>query len=216
MVDTPIEDKQKISFTDKIINFYKSNRILAISIIIIPVISFAITGFYLKKEESKREYIAERFLEAKINLNKENKDGARKILNEIIYSNERTYSPLSLFLIINENLFQNDQELVDLFDHILNNIKMEKEIRNLIIFKKSLIYSDFSDEANLLKSLNPILKEDSFWKPHALLLLGDYFVSKGEFLKAKEAYIKIFSVKNLSSEFNQTVQLRLTSIISNE
>ena len=180
------------------------------------MILVAITSFYLKKVESKREYIAERFLEAKINLNKENKDRAKKILNEIIYSNERTYSPLSLFLIINENLFKNDQELVDLFDHILNNIKMEKEIRNLIIFKKSLIYSDFTDEANLLKSLNPILKENSFWKPHALLLLGDYFVSKGEFLKAKEMYIKIFSVKKLSSDFNRTVQLRLTSIISNE
>jgi len=216
MVDSPIEDNQKISFTDKINNFYKSNKILAISIIIIPLILVAITSFYLKKVESKREYIAERFLEAKINLNKENKDGAKKILNEIIYSNERTYSPLSLFLIINENLFKNDQELVDLFDHILNNIKMEKEIRNLIIFKKSLIYSDFTDEANLLKSLNPILKENSFWKPHALLLLGDYFVSKGEFLKAKEMYIKIFSVKKLSSDFNRTVQLRLTSIISNE
>ena len=119
-------------------------------------------------------------------------------------------------MIINENLFRDNQELIDLFDHILNNNKMESEIRNLIIFKKSLIYSDFSDEANLLKNLSPLIKEDSYWKPHALLLLGDYFVSKGEFLKAREMYIKIFSVKNLSSDFNRAVQLRLTSIISND
>lgn len=216
MVESLTEDKQKISIKDKIISFYKSNKILAIAIILIPVIALLSTGFYFKKIETKREYIAERFLEAKINLNNGNKEAAKNILNEIIYSNEKTYSPLSLFLIINENLFRDNQELIDLFDHILNNNKMESEIRNLIIFKKSLIYSDFSDEANLLKNLSPLIKEDSYWKPHALLLLGDYFVSKGEFLKAREMYIKIFSVKNLSSDFNRAVQLRLTSIISND
>ena len=37
-----------------------------------------------------------------------------------------------------------------------------------------------------------------------LLLLGDYFASKKEYLKAKEFYVQILSLKNLHKElYNQ-------------
>ena len=59
-------------------------------------------------------------------------------------------------------------------------------------------------ELELLETVKPLVNEESLWKPHALLLLGDYFVYKKEYLKAKEFYMQILSLKNLHKElYNQ-------------
>ena len=65
------------------------------------------------------------------------------------------------------------------------------------------------------KLLKSIINGDSVWKPHALFLLGDYFVYKKEFLKAKEFYLQILTLKNLHKEFYEEAQLQL-SFIENE
>ena len=65
-------------------------------------------------------------------------------------------------------------------------------------------------ENALIAILKPVINSDSFWKPHSLLLLGDYFLSKGEKQKAKDFYSQIFksqiSDKNI---FNQAQQRML-------
>ncbi len=63
--------------------------------------------------------------------------------------------------------------------------------------------------------MKPILNSDSVWKAHALLLLGNYFLSKGENLKAKEFYTQILNIQNLQDYFyNQAI--RQLSSISND
>ena len=62
----------------------------------------------------------------------------------------------------------------------------------------------------MLATLNPLLNGDSIWKPHALLLIGDYFYSKDEFSKAKEFYTKILSLKNINNEFYKQSRSKLT------
>ena len=42
--------------------------------------------------------------------------------------------------------------------------------------------------------------------------MGDYYVSNKEYLKAKEFYIKIFSIKNLQKEIYDRAKFQLTSI----
>ena len=113
---------------------------------------------------------------------------------KIIESNNPTYSTLSLFLLIDANLIDDERKLIKFFDHILSNNKFEKEIENLIIFKKALSQSNYVDEIELLTTLNPLINSETLWRSHALLLLGDYFFSKGEFSKAKENYLKILSL----------------------
>jgi len=46
-------------------------------------------------------------------------------------------------------------------------------------------------------------------------LLGDYFVSKKEFFKAKEFYLQILSLKNLSRNIYEKAAFQL-SLISDE
>ena len=65
-------------------------------------------------------------------------------------------------------------------------------VRNLLIYKKLLFNSNLANESELLEEVKPLLNSETLWKPHALLLLGDYFASKGEYLKAKEFYTQIF------------------------
>ena len=82
----------------------------------------------------------------------------------------------------------------------------------MILFKKALFQSNFSTELELLKIVEPILNSDSLWRPYALLLLGDYFASKGEYLKAKEFYVKILSMANLQKDFYDHVISQLSLI----
>ena len=106
----------------------------------------------------------------------------KSILEKIIFSNDSTYSTLSLFLYLNENLTTDQEKLVGLFNQVLENNKFEKEVKDLVIFKKALIHANFVNESKLLETVNPIIKEETIWKPQALLLVGDYYASNKEYL----------------------------------
>ena len=67
----------------------------------------------------------------------------------------------------------------------------------------------------LLESLKPLINQETIWKPHALLLIGDYFVSKKQNSKAKEFYIQILSLKNLNNEFYDQARSQL-ALIAND
>jgi len=84
---------------------------------------------------------------------------------------------------------------------------LEREIKNLVIYKKGLINADFQPENIMIEILKPVINSESFWKPHSLLLLGDYFLFKGERQKAKDFYSQILtSQKTNENIFNQAQQ----------
>ena len=116
---------------------------------------------------------------------------------------------------MNQNLITDYRELSGLFDHLLENNKFSKEERNLLIYKKALLNSNFVSESEMLKSIKPLLNTETFWKPHGLLLLGDYFVSKGEYIKAIDFYQEIFNINNLHKDLYAHARSQL-EIITNE
>ena len=134
------------------------------------------------------------------------------LLKEVIFANDPTYSSLSLFLIMNQNLIADYKELSNLFDHLLESNKFSREERNLLIYKKVLLNSNFVDESELLESIRPLINSETEWKSHALILLGDYFVSKGENTKAVEFYQEILTMKNLQKDFYNHASLQLAAI----
>ena len=119
----------------KLLKFYEANKILIFSAILILIITVASVSFYLEVKEKKKILLADDYLSAKIYLENDDRDKVKNILKTIIFANDSTYSTLSLFLILNENLIVDQRELSNLFDHVLENNKFEKEIKNLIIFK---------------------------------------------------------------------------------
>jgi len=215
MPENFIEGQQNLTVTSRIKKFYESNKIFIYSFIIILIILFGSFSFYLEKKEQKRFLLSENYIQAKFHLKKGNKKEALTILKELTYAKDSTYSVLSFFLILDQRLISANKEISIMYDYIIENNKFEKELRNLLIYKKALFSSNFVSESKLLETTQPLLKEDTLWKPHALLLLGDYFISKGQNIKAIEFYQQILSIKNLQQTFYDQAKAQLLTI-SNE
>jgi len=158
----------------------------------------------VKKQKAE---IANKFIKASINYNLKEEAYYQKEFKEIINSNDSTYAPLALFFLIDNKILNSNEEINHLFDQILNNVNLEREIKNLVIYKKGLINADFQPENIMIEILKPVINSESFWKPHSLLLLGDYFLFKGERQKAKDFYSQILtSQKTNENIFNQAQQ----------
>ena len=212
MEENSFEAHYDLTKKSKLKKFYETNKILIFSTILVLIIALASFSFYSSIKEKKKTLLAENYIKAKIYIENGDKDKAKNILKTIIFANNNTYSTLSLFLISNENLTVDQDELSNLFDHVLENNKFDKEIKNLIIFKRMLFQSNFIRESELLESAKPLINTETLWKPHALLLLGDYFVSKKEYLKAREFYMQILSLKNLHKGLYGQARSQLTLI----
>ena len=212
MAENFFEAQYDVTKKSKIKKFYESNKILIFSSILILIISFGSLSFYLESKESKKILLSENYVQAKFYLENGNKSEALNTLKKVIFANDSTYSTLSFFLILNQNLISDHKEISILYDHLLENNKFEKELRNLLIYKKALFISNSIIESELLETIKPLLNTDTLWKPHALLLLGDYFMSKGENIKAIEFYQQILSINNLHKDLYNQAKSQLVII----
>lgn len=211
MNENLFESEYNVTKKSKMKQFYEKNKIKIFLALTSTIILLFSLGIYSEIKKNKRTTLSENYVDARIYLANEKKVEATNLLKEIIFENDSTYSTLSLFLILNENLIEDQKELSNLFNHILENCEFEKEIGDLILFKKALFESTFVSEIELLESLKPLISNESLWKHHALMLLGDYYVSKNENIKAKEFYSEILRIKNLNEEFYNRVKIRLKS-----
>ena len=87
-------------------------------------------------------------------------------------------------------------------------------MKNLTIFKKGLYNSDFVNENELLKILNPLIKSESIWKPHALYLMAEYYFAKNERQKSKEFFEKIINLEIINSKIKLEAQKRIRADFS--
>ena len=196
----------------KIKKFYEKNKILIYIFIFFIIFTTFGTIYYFEHKESKRVDLSDDYIQAQVYINEEKKDKAKILLEKIVYKNDPTYSSLSLFLLLNEDLVTDNNKINNLFDHLLKNNKFEEEMENLIILKKLLTQFDNLQESELLNISKPIISTDSVWKPYVLLLFGDYFMSKEEYVKAREFYEKVLSTKGANQEFYDQAKLKLRKI----
>jgi len=195
-------------FTNFIINNKKKIYLVLGSVLFILFLIF----YLLDLKEKKRIEISDQFIDASIKYDPDNKDISLNIFKNIIQKNDSTYSPLALFFVIDNKLLNSTEEINSLIDNVIKNSKLENEIKNLIIYKKALINSELLNEKNLIEILNPIIHSESIWRPHALLLLGDYFLSKGEKNKAQEFFSKILLIGNSDENILFQAQTRLRNV----
>ena len=197
------------SRNEKIKNFFINNKkriISIISIIILLIIAYFAYIAFLKSSKIK---IAEKYNKATINFILGDKENAKKDLIEIINKNDKTYSILSLYFIIDNDIVVDVKEVNQLFDLVINKSGTKKEIKNLIIFKKALFNSDFESESNLIEILNPLINSKSIWKSHALYLMAEYFYFKNEKQKSKEFFNEILILENSNLNIKTEAQKRL-------
>jgi len=178
--------------------FYEKKKFLILTFLSIVLISIIGISFHLDSKEKKKIILSEKYVKAIIYLQNNEIEKSKIILNELIFSNDSTYSTLALFLIKDKKFSEENKEIVKLFDYVLKNNKFNEEIKNLLIFKKSLLEANFVSEAQLVNTLKPLINSETIWKPHSLSLLGDFFFNKSEFVKAKEFYSQILNIKGLN------------------
>ena len=212
MNDNLFETQYDVTKKSKFRKLYDANKLLIFSTLFVLIIASISFSFYTASKEKKQILLADNYIVAKFYLQNNERDKGRKILKEIILANNSTYSTLSLFLILDEDLVDDQREISNLFDHLLANNKFEQEVKNLIIFKKTLFLSNFANELEMVENVKPLINTNTLWKPHALLLLGDYFVSKKQYLKAKEFYVQILSLQNLNMELYEQARSQLLLI----
>ena len=111
---------------ERIKNFLIRNKKLLISIIIILII-FLLSYFAVNEySNKKKKEISDLYNTTIIEYSEENKSKTSKILVDLINKKNPTYSPLSLYFIIDNSLFKESQEINKLFDVLINETSLEK------------------------------------------------------------------------------------------
>ena len=199
---------------EKIKTFIIKNKrtiVFSLAIFIITIIGFYSYQIYIQDQKKK---ISNKYNIATIEYKISNKSKVIKILKEVINDKDETYSPLALYFIIDNNLIEDKNEINNLFDILIEKTNLEKEITNLVIYKKALFNADKTSEIELLNILNPLINSKSIWKSHALYLVAEFFYDKGESQKSKDFFQKILSMKNSNSEILISAQKRLNRDLS--
>ena len=199
---------------DKIKNFIVDNKnkiILSISIIIIAIISFYSFDRYTINQKKK---ISEDFNLTIIEYSKKSKDKTANKLIEIINKKDPTYSPLSLYFMIDNKIITEQDQINIYFDILIEKTSLDKEIKNLVIYKKALFNADIATEIDLLDILNPLIKSESIWKSHALYLMAEFFYSKNQNQKAKVFFNQILKLENSNPDIRIESEKRLNRDLS--
>ena len=194
---------------EKIKNFFIKNKKKIIGIIL-SIIIIIISYYSLEKIKEKNKIkLANQYNSTIMNFDNNDKETTIKLLTNLVKERDTTYSPLALYFLIDNDLIDNRNDLNILFDELINKTNLDREIKNLIIYKKALFNSGFESENNLLKILQPLINSNSIWESHALYLLAEYFYSKNEKQKAKEFFNKILILEKSNSDIKTESQKRL-------
>jgi predicted negative regulator of RcsB-dependent stress response len=199
---------------EKIKNFFIDNKKIIISTILLILILLS-SYFLLKDYKYKKKIeVSELYNSILIQHSEINKTKTVDGLTNLIYEEDSTYSPLALYFIIDNLLIEDQNKVNELFDVVIDNGSLDKEIKNLIQFKKALYNSDNIDENQLLNMLKPLINSESIWKSHALYLMAEFFYSKNEKQKSKEFYTQIILLENGNQNLKIEAQKRLNRDLS--
>jgi hypothetical protein len=199
---------------EKVRNFFVNNKKKIISTTVVLVIILIGAYSFDSYKTNKKKEISNKFNSVTLTHSENTKEITTKNLVEIINEQDPTYSPLSLYFIIDNKLISNQSEINSYFDILIEKISLDKEIKNLVIYKKALFNSDQAQESDLLNILNPLINSESVWKSHALYLMAEYFYSKDQKQKSKEFFNQIASLEDANPDIKLQAQKRLNRDLS--
>ena len=199
---------------EKVRNFFINNKNKIISTIVILVIILVGAYSFDSYKTNKKKEISNKFNSTTLSYSENTKELTIQNLVEIINEQDSTYSPLSLYFIIDNKLISNQSEINSYFDILIEKTSLDEEIKNLVIYKKALFNADQAQESDLLNILNPLINSKSVWKSHALYLMAEYFYSKDQKQKSKEFFNQIASLEDANPDIKLQAQKRLNRDLS--
>ena len=198
-------DQKKIAIKDILIKNKKS----IIFIIVILLIGLFGYFFYIDHKKNIKIQISEQYNSAIIGYENNNQNSSIEKMRYIIEKRDSTYSPLALYFLLDNKLLDNKSEINLYFDLLINETKLDNEVKNLIIYKKGLYNSENASEEELLSIYKPLINNENLWKSHALYVIAEYFFSKNEKQKSKEFFEKIIEMENSNPQIKIEAQKRL-------
>ena len=210
-MDEEIEIINTNTRVEKLKNFLISKRKQLITLLILIVLILISFFGYQEFNTRSKEKLANKFNQIVTNFENEKKQNINSNLIEIIKTKDKTYSPLAFFFLLDNDLISSNQEINSYFDLLINDVSLDKEIKNLTIYKKGLYNSDFVDENQLLDILNPVIKSESIWKPQAMYLMAEFYLAKNQKQKSKDFFEQVTNIENVSPKIKLEVQRRLRS-----
>jgi len=184
----------------------KKSIIAFVTILFIALFSYF---FYLDYKRDTKAKISDQYNLGLINYESNNSSSSIEVMKNIINIKDSTYSPLALYFLLDNNLLKSKNEINQYFDILINELNIEKEVKDLLIYKKGLYNSDSASEEELLNIFKPLINEDNLWKSHSLYILAEYFFSKNEKQKSKEFFEKILQMDNANPQIRVEAQKRL-------
>lgn len=213
-MDQEIEIINSETRKEKIKNFIfnkKKSIIATVTFFLLILFGFL---FYKEHKKNIRVSLANRYNLTIIEYEAGDKSKILSSLKEIIKYKDKTYSPLAFYYLLDNDLIISKEEINKYFDILIEEVDLENENKNLTIFKKGLYNSEFANESELLGILNPLIKSESIWKPHALYLMAEYYFAKKEKQKSKEFLEQLISLEDISIKIKTEAQKRLRSDFS--
>ena len=117
----------------KIKDFFVKNKknLLIISVTIIVLI----IGYFSYSEIKRynKSKLADKYNRIILSYENTNKEKTTNELTHIVDEKDTTYSPLALYFMLDNNLINNQDEINKLFNILIEETNLKKEIQNLII-----------------------------------------------------------------------------------
>tara|TARA_B100000530_G_scaffold217596_1_gene139676 strand:- start:101 stop:745 length:645 start_codon:yes stop_codon:yes gene_type:complete len=210
-MDQEVEIISSETRKEKIKNFIINKKKTIVSAVIFLLLILFSFFFYQEYKKENREFLANKYNATIIENETGNKSKVLNSMKEIIEDKDKTYSPLAFYYLLDNDLIKSKEEINKYFDILINEIGLDRENKNLTIFKKGLYNSEFANESELLNILNPVIKSESIWKPHALYLMAEYYFAKKEKQKSKEFFEQLINLEDISLKIKVEAQKRLRS-----
>ena len=194
---------------EKIKKFFLDNKKKLVLFVVLIIALLILFFSFNENKKIQKKKISNYYNSTVIKYTESSRDQTTKVLIDIVNQKDSTYSPLSLYFILDNKLITDKDKINELFDILIEKTAIKDEIKNLIIYKKALFNADKSDENQLLTILNPIINSESIWKSHSLYLMAEFFYYKNEKQKSKEFFTQILSIDNANKDILKKSQIRL-------
>ena len=164
-MENEIIDKKDL--IEKSVDILRKKKKLLFSILFIIIAILSVIIFLNYYQNNQNEKISEQYIKAGIHLSSKDNEKSKLIYKEIIFSKNKFYSILALNNIIENNLEENSDEILKLFE-IIENINITTEQKNLVKLKKALYFKKISRDAEGNELLEEIIADNSIWKEAAM------------------------------------------------
>ena len=195
---------------DRFINFFKKYKFIIIIFLSLVLLSIV---FVVSKNiifENRAKKYTQEYVEILSLINDKKIDEAKKRLEILKDSKINLYKVLAISKLL-ELTKENKNEQISILDYAIKS-NIEKNDKDLFKIKKALLVFDNSDEQQFLNLLNPADFKNSPWRVLSLEILGDFYLSKGQKIKAKDIYDQAFKISDIPEIFKKDLAKKIKEI----